>query len=54
MKTLKETLLWLETESQNMRFGTIGFQAIVHNGKIVRIERSVTHKLQNDDKTVEK
>jgi hypothetical protein len=51
MKAISEALQWLEAESQNMRFGTIGFNAIVHDGKIVRVEKSLTQKEQFDCKS---
>ncbi len=46
MKALRDEFTWLEKECQNIQFGSINFNAVIHNGKIVRVERSITTKSQ--------
>jgi len=51
MDKLTDSFKWLEIETPKIQFGVIALSATIHAGKIVRVERSVTHKLQIDNKS---
>ena len=44
MKKISEALKWIESETTNTSFGVVELSIIIHGGKIMRIEKSVTKK----------
>jgi len=45
-EVLITTITWLRDKASEMRYGEAGIRIIIHDGKIKRIERTVTEKVQ--------
>lgn len=51
MNKLTDSLKWVANETPKIQFGVIALSVIIHAGKIKRIEKSIVHKEQCDDKS---
>lgn len=49
MSEIIDSLRWLERESEKIDFGSCAIQIFRHNGKTVRVEKSVTIKEQKQE-----
>jgi len=46
MNELKTAFQWLQRETELINFGVIGLSVVIHDGRIKRIDRTITEKEQ--------